>query len=474
MATDPVCGMTVNEATALRADRDGRAFFFCSEHCRQTFLAGGPGTTTASPAKAHEHHGAEPVRPSGTKPVPPPAGGGQGAVYTCPMHPQVEQVGPGTCPICGMALEPKAAQAGEQADDPELIDMTRRFRVAAVLTVPVLLLAMLPMLGVPLDRWPGASLQGWLQLLLSTPVVLWGGWPFFERGWRSVVTRNLNMFTLIALGTGAAYLYSLVAVLAPGLFPESLRRHGMVEMYFEAAAVIVTLVLLGQVLELRARRRTGTAIRELLSLAPPVARVVRNAEERDVPLEEVRAGDTLRVRPGEKVPVDGQLTDGGSAVDESMVTGEPLAVEKVVGERVIGGTVNQTGSFLMVAEKVGQDTVLARIVNMVADAQRSRAPIQKVVDTVAGYFVPAVVLVAVLTFAAWAVLQPEQPAWPGRSSTRSRCSSSPARVPSASPPRCRSWSAWAAGRRRACSSGTPRFWRRWRRSIRSWSIRPGR
>jgi Cu+-exporting ATPase len=407
MATDPVCGMTVNEATALRADRDGQPFFFCSEHCRRTFLNGGAASVPAAPA--HAHHRAEPTPPASPAPVSLPAGGDKATVYTCPMHPQVEQVGPGTCPICGMALEPKAAQPGVQADDPELTDMTRRLRVAAVLTVPLLLLAMLPMTGVPLERWLGGVL-GWLQLLLSTPVVLWGGRPFFERGWRSVVTRNLNMFTLIALGTGAAYLYSLVAVLAPGLFPDTFRRHGQVEVYFEAAAVIVALVLLGQVLELRARRRTGTAIRDLLSLAPPVARVVRDGEERDVPLEEVRAGDTLRVRPGEKVAVDGQLTDGGSAVDESMVTGEPLPVEKAVGDRVIGGTVNQTGSFLMVAEKVGQDTVLARIVGMVADAQRSRAPIQKVVDRVAGYFVPAVVLVAALTFLAWAVLQPEQPA----------------------------------------------------------------
>jgi len=409
MATDPVCGMTVNEATALRADRDGRAFFFCSEHCRQTFLAGGPGTVPAPPATAHEHHRVEPGRPPDPKPVPAKAGEGKDVIYTCPMHPQVEQIGPGSCPICGMALEPKTARAGEEADDPELTDMSRRFRVAVVLTVPLLLLAMLPMVGVPVDGWLG-GLHPWVQLLLSTPVVLWAGWPFFERGWRSVVTRNLNMFTLIALGTGAAFSYSLVAVLAPGLFPDSFRRHGRVEMYFEAAAGIVTLVLLGQVLELRARRRTGTAIRELLSLAPPVARVVRDGGEHEVPLEQVHAGDTLRVRPGEKVPVDGRLTDGGSAVDEAMVTGEPLPVEKAVGDRVIGGTVNQTGSFLMVAEKVGQDTVLARIVNMVADAQRSRAPIQKVVDRVAGYFVPAVVLVAVLTFAAWAVLQPEQPA----------------------------------------------------------------
>lgn len=404
MATDPVCGMTVNEATALRAERNGESFFFCSEGCRRTFLASGQGndslpssrarrTTTPLHAAAHST---------------PPVTSGQDVVYTCPMHPQIEQAGPGTCPICGMALETKAVQPGD-AEDPELTDMTRRFRVAILLTVPLLLLAMLPMLGVPVHRWLG-GIYPWLQLLLSAPVVLWAGWPFFERGGRSVVTRNLNMFTLISLGVGAAFLFSLVAVLAPDLFPDSFRRHGQVEVYFEAAAVIVALVLLGQVLELRARSRTGAAIRELLSLAPPTARVVRDGREQDVPLEQVRAGDTLRVRPGEKIPVDGPLTDGRSTVDESMVTGESMPAEKIVGDRVIGGTVNQTGSFLMVAEKVGQDTVLARIVGMVADAQRSRAPIQKLVDTVSGYFVPAVILVAVLTFVVWSVLQPEQPA----------------------------------------------------------------
>jgi Cu+-exporting ATPase len=288
--------------------------------------------------------------------------------------------------------------------------MTRRLWVAVALTVPVLLLAMLPMLGVPLDRWVGARLNSWLQLILSTPVVLWCGWPFFERGWRSVVTWNLNMFTLIALGTGAAYLYSFVAVLFPWLIPESFRHHGTVEVYFEAAAVIVTLVLLGQVLELRARRRTGAAIRELLSLVPPTARVVRDGQEREVPLEEVHRGDILRVRPGEKVAVDGKLTEGKSTIDESMITGEPMPVEKSNDDPVIGGTVNQTGSFLMVAEKVGQDTVLSQIVNLVADAQRSRAPIQKVADVVAGYFVPAVVVIAVLTFLVWAIAAPEQPA----------------------------------------------------------------
>ncbi len=266
------------------------------------------------------------------------------------------------------------------------------------------------MLGLPVDQWLGATPYLWLQLLLSTPVVLWGGWPFFERGWRSIVSWNLNMFTLIAIGTGAAYFYSLIAVLLPGIIPDSFRHHGAVQVYFEASAVIVTLVLLGQMLELRARRRTGAAIRELLSLAPPTARIVRDGEEREVPLEEVHQGDSLRVRPGEKIPVDGKLTEGRSAVDESMITGEPIPTVKQKGDPVIGGTLNQTGSFLMVAEKVGQDTVLAQIVNMVADAQRSRAPIQKVADTVAGYFVPAVVVIAVLTFLVWAIAAPEQPA----------------------------------------------------------------
>ena len=397
MATDPVCGMTVDPANAPSANRDGQTYYFCSDHCRRTFLT--------APA-AHSHHGTM----TRAEPTVSAAAPDSQVVYTCPMHPQVEQVGPGTCPICGMALEPKSVQAGD-ADDPELTDMARRFRVAVLLTVPLLLLAMLPMVGVPVVRWLG-GIYPWLQLLLSTPVVLWAGWPFFERGWRSVVTRHLNMFTLIALGVGAAFLYSLVAVLAPGLFPDSFRRHGQVDVYFEAAAVIVTLVLLGQVLELRARSRTGAAIRELLSLAPPTARVVRDGNEQEVPLEAVRVGDTLRVRPGEKVPVDGRLTDGTSPVDESMVTGEPLPAVKAEGDRVIGGTVNQTGSFLMAAEKVGGDTVLARIVGMVADAQRSRAPIQKLVDTVSGYFVPAVLAVAVITFVAWAVLRPEEPALP--------------------------------------------------------------
>lgn len=309
-----------------------------------------------------------------------------------------------------MDLEPKTFQPDAEEDDSELRSMTRRFWVALVLTIPVLLLAMLPMVRVPVDTWLGATLHSWLQLILSTPIVLWAGWPFFVRGWRSIVNRSLNMFTLIAIGTGAAYLYSFVAVLFPGIIPEAFKHHGQVEVYFEAAAVIITLVLLGQVLELRARRRTGSAIRELLSLAPPTARIVRDGSEREVDLDQVQQGDILRVRPGEKIPVDGKLTEGKSTVDESMITGEPLPVEKRKDDPVIGGTVNQTGSFLMVAEKVGEETVLSQIVNMVADAQRSRAPIQKVADTVAGYFVPAVVVIAVLTFLVWAIAQPEQPA----------------------------------------------------------------
>jgi Cu+-exporting ATPase len=291
--------------------------------------------------------------------------------------------------------------------------MTRRFWIAAALTLPVFLLSMLPMLGVPVDRRLGPTVHSWLQLVLATPVVLWAGWPFFERGFRSLVTGHLNMFTLIAIGTGAAYLYSLVAVLFPAVIPHQFSHDGGVPVYFEAAAVIITLVLLGQLLELRARHRTGAAIRELLSLAPPVARVVREGEEREVPLDEVHQGDVLRVRPGEKIPVDGRLTEGGSSIEESMITGEPMPVEKRAGDAVIGGTLNQTGSFLMVADKVGKDTVLSRIIGMVADAQRSRAPIQKVADAVAGYFVPAVLAIAVITFLVWAIAAPEQPplAW---------------------------------------------------------------
>lgn len=438
MALDPICGMTVDEATARSGERDGTMYYFCSEHCRQKFLSGpaeppSPAEHKGLPHKGHADKAASKVEAAGkyTCPMHPevqsdkpgscpkcgmalepsqPAAQKLKVLYTCPMHPEIEQDGPGTCPKCGMNLEPKTISAEAGEDDSELRDMTLRFWVSAGLAVPLLLLSMLPMIGVPLDRWMGSTLHLWLQLLLSTPVVLWGGWPFFERGVRSVVTWNLNMFTLIAIGTGSAYLYSLVAVLFPGLIPDNFRHGGAVHVYFEAAAVIVTLVLLGQVLELRARRRTGAAIRELLSLAPPTARIVRDGEEREVPLDEVHQGDTLRVRPGEKIAVDGRITDGRSTIDESMITGEAMPVEKHKDDAVIGGTVNQTGSFLMVAEKVGQDTVLSQIVNMVGQAQRSRAPIQKVADTVAGYFVPAVLASALITFLVWAIAQPEQPA----------------------------------------------------------------
>lgn len=435
MAIDPICGMTVDEATGRSAVRDGQTFHFCGEHCRQAFLAGGAPAGARYAGHDHTlHESAPPKRRPGLSDyfcpmcpeieseapgVCPKCGmalessrpaAAQTVIYTCPMHPAIEQEQPGTCPKCGMELEPKIAQPASEGDDSELRSMIRRFWIAAALTLPVLLLAMLPMLGVPVNQWLGARLNAWLQLILCTPVVFWCGWPFFERGWRSVITRNLNMFTLIALGTGAAYLYSFVAVIFPWLIPENFQHHGTVEVYFEAAAVIITLVLLGQVLELRARRRTGAAIRELLSLAPPTARVVRDGQEREVPLEEVRRGDILRVRPGEKIAVDGKLREGKSAIDESMITGEPMPVEKSKDDPVIGGTVNTTGSFLMVAEKVGQDTVLAQIVSMVANAQRSRAPIQKVADVVAGYFVPAVVVIAIITFLVWAIAAPEQPA----------------------------------------------------------------
>jgi len=427
--------MTVNEATARSAERDGQTFYFCSEHCRREFL-GEDAPAIAKPDEPEPSHqepaqrmqkdgagaffcpmceGVESDKPGSCpkcgmalESARPKTGTGR-TIYTCPMHPEIEQEEPGTCPKCGMDLEPKYLDA-EDEDDSELRNMTLRFWVGVALSVPVFLLAMLPMVGVPIDVWVGRSVDIWLQLILSTPVVLWSGWPFFVRGFRSIVTWNLNMFTLIAIGVGAAYLYSLFAVLFPGLLPEDLKVDGHAEVYFEAAAVIVTLVLLGQVLELRARRRTGSAIRELLSLAPPTARVVRDGEEQEVALDEVQSGDILRVRPGEKIPVDGKLTEGKSSVDESMITGEPLPVQKQADDEVIGGTVNQTGSFLMEAEKVGEDTVLSQIVGMVADAQRSRAPIQKIADTVSGYFVPAVVVVAIVTFIVWAVLRPKEPA----------------------------------------------------------------
>ena len=327
------------------------------------------------------------------------------AVFTCPMHPEIEQDHPGECPICGMALEPKAG-AGPEEDDGELRDMSRRMWIGAALALPVFLLAMAHVLpGAP--HWVMGDVSRWTQFLLSTPVVLWAGWPFFVRGARSLRTGHFNMFTLIALGVGAAYGFSAVAMLAPGLFPASMRTMGGVGIYFEAAAVIVVLVLLGQVMELRARSRTGAAIRALLQLAPATARIVENGTEREVPLDRVAVGATLRVRPGEKLPVDGVVLEGRSTVDESMLTGEPLPVEKAAGDGVTGGTINGSGSFLFRAAHVGSETVLARIVHMVAEAQRSRAPIQALADKVAGYFVPAVLGIAALTFVLWLVIGPE-------------------------------------------------------------------
>lgn len=328
--------------------------------------------------------------------------------YTCPMHPQIVQDRPGTCPICGMALEPRAIIAAEEVS-PELVDMSRRFWWSLALTVPLFLAAMSDLIpGHPLAHLLGAWLP-WLQLILATPVVLWGGWPFFVRGWLSIVRRQLNMFTLIAIGTATAYVYSVIATVFPGLFPASFRMEGgAVGVYYEAAAVIVTLVLLGQVLELRARSRTGSALRALLGLAPKTARVIRHdGREEDILLSDVQPGDQLRVRPGEKVPVDGIVLEGASYVDESMISGEPVPIEKKAGERVIGATVNGTGSFVMRAERVGSETVLAQIVRMVSEAQRSRAPIQRLADVVSGYFVPAVVVIALVAFIVWAMIGPE-------------------------------------------------------------------
>jgi P-type Cu+ transporter len=382
-AIDPVCGMSLDPASARhRFAYRGQDYVFCSSGCRERFAA-------------------EPEKFLGPKPQPAaPAG----AIYTCPMHPQVKRSAPGACPICGMALEPEQVSL-DDVPDPELTDMTRRFWIALALTLPVFVIEMGGHLG--LIHLNDPALSNWISLALSTPVVLWAGAPFFVRGWQSLVTRNLNMFTLIAMGTGVAWLYSVVATLAPQLFPPALRdMHGAVPVYFEAAAVITVLVLLGQVLELRARQKTSGALRALLGLAPKTARRIREQGDQDVALDAIAVGDLLRVRPGEKIPVDGVVAQGRSSVDESMVTGESMPVSKAEGDRVIGGTVNQSGAVVVRAEKVGHDTVLARIVEMVARAQRSRAPIQRLADQVAGWFVPAVIAVAVAAFAAWAAFGP--------------------------------------------------------------------
>src|SRR5262245_670832 len=385
---DPVCGMSVDpHATPHRHIHQGHPYYFCSAGCRSKFAA-------------------DPTRYLSQRATPAPPVPAD-AIYTCPMHPEIRQIGPGTCPICGMALEPELVSA-ESGPNPELADMTKRFWTGLVLSLPVVALEMGGHL-VDLHDVINQSTSNMLQFIFATPVVLWAGWPFFVRGFRSLVTRNLNMFTLIAMGTGVAFLYSVVATLAPGLFPPAFRGHdGAVAVYFEAAAVITVLVLLGQVLELRAREQTSGAIRALLDLAPKVARRVKDdGSDEEIALENVVAGDRLRVRPGEKVPVDGVIIEGRSSIDESMVTGESMPATKETGGKVIGGTMNQSGSVVMRAEKVGRDTMLAQIVQMVAQAQRSRAPIQRLADQVSGWFVPSVIAVAVFAFAAWATFGPE-------------------------------------------------------------------
>jgi len=386
-AVDPVCGMTVDPATtAHRAAHEDQDYFFCSAGCRTKFVA-------------------EPDRYLGEKPQPAPVV--PGAIYTCPMHPEVRQEGPGSCPICGMALEPETVTA-EAPVNHELIDFTRRFWVGLVLTLPVFALEMGGHLTGLMMRMPGQT-SNWIQFALATPVVLWAGWPFFQRGWASIRNRSLNMFTLIAIGVGAAWIYSVVAVLAPGLFPAAVRRmDGSAPVYFEAAAVIIVLVLVGQILELRAREQTSGAIRALLDLTPKTARRVRDdGGDEDVTLDRVAVGDRLRVRPGEKVAVDGEILDGRVTIDESLVTGESMPVTKEVGDKVVAGSLNKTGSFVMRADKVGADTLLARIVQMVAQAQRSRAPIQRLADQVSGWFVPAVIGIALLAAVVWGLIGPE-------------------------------------------------------------------
>ena len=443
---DPVCGMAVNPATAKHhLDHAGKSVYFCCAPCAEKFKANPEKylTPTRPPSSSLVALHMPAARPAPTVPVENPGSGNQATYlcpmcpavrnskpgscpscgmeleptiplaatrteYTCPMHPEIVRPGPGFCPICGMALEPRTVTATDE-ENPELRDMTRRFWISLVLTVPLLAIAMVDMLpGMPVEHALPRGWLPWIELLLATPVVLWGGRPFFQRGLASIVNRSTNMFTLIAMGTGVAYLFSLTATVFPGVFPASFRdMSGTPPVYFEAAAAIVTLVLLGQVLELRARSRTGAAIRALLDLSPKTARILRDGTEQDVPLDQVKPGDRLRVRPGEKVPVDGAVLEGTSTVDESMITGESMPVTKEPGSRVIGATVNTTGSFLMRAERVGSETLLARIVQMVSQAQRSRAPIQRLADRVAAWFVPAVIAIAALTFIVWALFGPE-------------------------------------------------------------------
>jgi P-type Cu+ transporter len=427
---DPVCGMTVDPArAAAKLDYNGETYYFCNPRCLERFKANPesflkpqvkpsalPPTATVpqgtryicpmDPEIEQDHPGACPkcgmALEADLSSAPPTR-----VEYTCPMHPAIVRPAPGSCPICGMALEPRTVVV-EEGPNPELVDMTRRLWVATMLGLPVFALAMGDMLlGMGLGGRLDIRLTNWVGLVCSTPVVLWAGWPFFERGWNSIVNRHANMFTLIALGVGAAYLFSVVATIAPQLFPEGFRRHGVVETYFDTAVVVTVLVLLGQVLELRARGRTGAAIRALLRMSAKTARVIRHGQEIDIAIAEVSVGDLIRVRPGEKIPVDGVVVEGHSAVDESVVTGEPIPVEKVPGSKVTGATMNTTGTIVMRAERVGGDTLLARIVRMVSEAQRTRAPIQRLADQIAAWFVPAVVVIALLAFVAWSLWGPE-------------------------------------------------------------------
>ncbi|HYJ87728.1 MAG TPA: heavy metal translocating P-type ATPase [Pyrinomonadaceae bacterium] len=440
VSIDPVCGMTVNPNAAAGAhEHKGQTYYFCSTHCLKKFsedperflnkttepmtpqpigighdtkLAATPAAATYTcpmhPEVRQDKPGSCPKCGMALEPVNVTAPQ-QKIEYTCPMHPEIVRDAPGNCPICGMALEPRTVTLRDE-ENHELKDMRRRFWVSVVLTIPLFVIGMGDLIpGAPLERLVSPAVLPWIQLTLASPVVLWGGWPFFVRAWQSVVHRSLNMFTLIGLGVGVAYGYSVVGTLFPDIFPHSFRAHGgTVPIYFEAAAVITTLVLLGQVLELKARSQTSSAIKALLGLAPKTARrVAPDGSEQDIPLDEVQVGDLLRVRPGEKIPVDGVVVEGSSAVDEAMVTGEPIPVEKMAGESVIGATINGTGSLIIKAERVGSETLLSQIVQMVAEAQRSRAPIQKLADMVAAYFVPAVILVAIITFVVWATMGPE-------------------------------------------------------------------
>ena len=408
---DPVCGMAVDPATAVHTEHEGRRFFFCSSGCKAKFVAdphryaSSAGQNDALSADDRPHTRPHPHgNPANQK----AASASMDVIWTCPMHPEIRRAAPGSCPICGMALEPLVATA-DLGLSPELADMTRRFWIGLALALPVFLLEMGAHLVPALHHLVPMRVSVWIQFVLATPVVLWAGWPFFERGWASLANRNLNMFTLIAMGTGVAWVYSVVATLAPHLFPRAFRTaDGAVPVYFEAAAVITVLVLLGQVLELRAREQTSGAIRALLDLAPKTARRIgRDGREEDVPIDAVAIGDRLRIRPGETVPVDGVVEEGRSSIDESMVTGESMPVTRTAGQAVTGGTLNQTGALIIRAEKVGRDTMLARIVQMVADAQRSRAPIQRMADRVSGWFVPIVIAIALSAFTAWAIWGPE-------------------------------------------------------------------